>query len=65
MTNALPQWLLDRPPLTPQELDEHVASARRYLERSTPASAVEMQRVIVALADQLATARAELQAAKP
>jgi hypothetical protein len=50
---SLPQWLLARPPLTPQELDEQVAAARRHLERSTPDMAVEIQRVIVALADRL------------
>ena len=48
---ALPQWLLDRPPLTRQQLVEAASAARRYLERSTETMRVETERVIVALAD--------------
>lgn len=51
--SEMPEWLKRLPPLTEEEISDGVESARRHLERSTPDMAVEPQRLIVALGDEI------------
>jgi hypothetical protein len=57
---SLPDWLRSLPPLTAEEMREGVEAARRCLERSTPDMAVETQRLIVAIGDEVARLREAL-----